>query len=1309
MLKVRVLMVYVCIFAFFRLSVIRAEPEYYFKQISLSEGLSGSMIKCVLTDHKGLIWIGTRFGLNSFDREKVKNYYHDKKDAYSIPDNDINFLLEDSLQNLWISTKRALCLYDREKDRFIPFLFNGHQLDVHTYILVEDGILFFCRDKFLKYTYTDRKITSLPIYLKGKADVFFDKACMYQENDSLVLLTSRWSGLWEYNLRTGDLRQHPTIKDSQITALFIDSSDCLWLSSYGNGLVGYDRNQKLICCLKESEGLSNCVVFDIKEREGKLWLATDGGGINIYDKTTGLVTVINHVPGKPTSLPVSSFWCLYNDPDNNIWAGSIRGGLIGIKEIYLKTYRDVVLNSTYGLSEKTVVGMYEDEKGMIWLGTDGGGLNCLNPHTGEFHHQLSTYPSKIVSVIGYSPTQLLYSAFGDGLYLFDKQTGSIREYAIMEEKKHNELFKSGKSVHLLRKDDSHIYLMADSVYLYDQSNGKLTVVQNQNSNLSISSLALVSKGKNVSYLRGESDLFELDHTGNTMRSICSVADSVGVITAACKDKQGCFWIGSTVGLFRYNPSGNTLIPVENNRFMGTSSLGFDQTGRLWIGTHNGLYAYSTVNGKTMMFGESDGVSANEYISQSPLVTRNGDLYMPGVAGVVYIKNNISFTENQDPVIALLDVTLNGASVSAEAERNENSISVPWNYTSLIAKIIIRENDLMRKKLLRYYIKGTQEEMVESTNHTIAFHALSVGHYEVWVSCNKKNGDWSTPVKLLSVEVMPPWWKTNSFIMICFIVIAASVYFILRHLIRRQKIKMIWAMKEHEQRTYEEKIRFLINLNHELRTPLTLVYSPLKRLLNSGEVGNTDLYRQLATMLKHIRRVNDIINMVLDVRKMETGEETLHIRTYNLNEWIRQVAEVFRGELEYNKISLEYCLDDLIGDVPFDAAKCEIILSNLIMNAMKFSDEGTAITISSGLEQGYTRISVSDEGIGLANVDMTRLFDRFYQGEHERKGSGIGLSYSRLLVEMHGGRIGVVNNTAKGATFFYELPLNNTTTRIASKPYLNELLVSPEMKIDMTTDFSVRKYSVLIVEDEQELRDYLKSALKEYFKQVYVAEDGVEALHMALHYQPDIVVADVMMPRMDGFEFCRKLKDDLTISHIPVILLTACVDQNSTIQGYKEGADFYIPKPFDLEFLLAIVRNLLKNREAVKQRYKNSNTVISPKEDTMSNADEMFMMKLNELINGQLENPDLDVNYVATQMAMSRASLYNKLKALTGISIGDYINKFRMARVMELLADKNLSILEVSEKAGFTNQRYFSTVFKQAYGTTPSKYRQEHFG
>ena len=1300
--------IYLCFLSFYCLTVVQAAPEYHFKQISLREGLSESMVKCVLTDHKGIIWIGTHLGLNSFDREKIKTYYHDKKDPCSIPDNNIHFMVEDSLLNLWVSTGQGMALYDREKDIFHPVLFNENQLKIQAYVSVKDGLLLFGKGEFYKYNYSDRQIVSLPIHATEDACIWFEKACGYHQSDNLILLASRWNGLWEYNDRTGALRRSSLVKDYQIAALLIDSSDNLWLSPYGKGLIGYDRTKKEICRLHASRDLSNGIILDIKEREGKLWLATDGGGINIYDKENGTVDVINHVPGKSSSLPASSFWCLYNDPDNNMWAGSIRGGLIGMKEIYIRTYQDVFLNSAYGLSEKVVVGMFEDRDSMIWLGTDGGGMNCLDPHTGLFRHYPSTYPSKIVSIIDYNATELLYSGFGEGLFLLNKQTGKVREYPVTDVDKHNTLFRLGKSVHLFRLDEARFYLLADSVYLYDQSARKLTTVDAEVGGATFSSLNLIAREKNVSYLWGENDLFVLDHTRNNIRVLHSFADSIGVIAAATKGQGEDIWIGTSVGLYRFHTEKKTLSPIENDRFLGTTSLGFDKSGRLWIGTHNGLYAYMPDDGKIMMFGESDGVYANEYIAKPPLITGDGDIYMAGMMGLVHIENDLPFPENPDPVIGLLDVILNGASAGSAASRDGNTISVPWNYTSLMAKVIVRENDLMRKKLFRYYIKGTQEEMVESSNHTIAFHALSVGRYEIWVSCNKKNGDWSVPVKLLSVEVMPPWWRTNWFLFCCVLVAVAGLSVVFWLVMKRQETRMIWAMKEHEQRTYEEKIRFLINLNHELRTPLTRIYSPLKRLLNSGEIDNAAHSRQLEDILKQTRRVKDIIDMVLDVRKMETGTETLFIGSHKLNDWIREVADAFKEELLHKNINLEYQLDGSVGEVPFDAAKCEIVLSNLIMNALKFSNANTCITVSSHLEEDYVRVSVSDQGIGLDNVDITRLFERFYQGTHDRHGTGIGLSYARLLVEMHGGRIGAANNAGKGATFFYELPLNNTTTSIVARPYLNELLVSSGEKNDMAVDFSVRKYSVLVVEDEPELRNYLKVSLKEFFRQVYVAGDGVEGFDMAIRHLPDIIISDVMMPRMDGFEFCRLLKSNLEVSHIPVILLTARTDQASTVQGYKEGADFYLPKPFDLEFLLAIVRNLLKNREAVKLRYKEGRGTVSPKEDTISNADEQFVKKLNDLIREQLENPELDVNFVATQMAMSRASLYNKLKALTGVSIGDYINKFRMARVMELLADKELSLLEISEKAGFTNQRYFSTVFKQAYGTTPSKYRQEHF-
>lgn len=1285
---------------------IHSVSQYYFKQISLKDGLSQSMVNCVISDYKGVIWIGTHFGLNSFDREHLTSYYYEKETPLSLPDNDIIFLAEDARFDLWIGTEKGLALYNRNTNNFTRITFDNLPLKVYCSLLIEDGILFFGTGSVFKYTYATAKITSISVSSPEKPTSAITRAFIYDNTKQTALLSCRWDGVWLYHIPERRMERLPFIEAKEITSVCLSSSGHIWISVYAEGVYGYDRTGQLLKHLSAPGVLKNNVVLDIKEKDGELWMATDGGGITLYNFEKHSVRTIEHVPGDVHSLPVNSFWCLYSDEEDNMWAGSIRGGLIGMKEIYMNTFQDAPLGSACGLSNKTVTGMYEDADRTIWLGTDGGGLNRFDPHAGTFRHYPSTYNAKVVSIVNYNKDELLMSLFSRGLYLFNKQTGRMSEYRIADEDKYRNMFRTGRSVHLHRVDQECFYLLSDSVYLYNQTKKLLTTVVCKETDVTLSSLQPVFGNKSVSYFRSVSDLLELDHHRDTMRVISSFRNSIGSISAACRDEQGCFWLGTSTGLYRFDTAHNKVDTVETDRFIGTTSLGFDLSGRLWVGTHNGLYAFLPDDRRIVVFGESDGVYANEYISKSPLVTLSGDIYMAGITGLVYIKNDLPFKEDPDPSIHLLDVVLNGVSVGQDVAINGNKLSIPWSYTSLSAKVIVKENDLMRKKLFRFYIKGKQEEKVESPNHTIAFHALSVGAYHIYVSCSKKNGEWSIPVEVLSVTVTPPWWKTIWFFALVFCLLLGGAALFARLLVRNKERKMIWAIKEHERQTYEDKVRFLINISHELRTPLTLVYTPLKRLLTSGEVKDEPLLRQLNGIFRQTRRIRDIINMVLDIRKMEVGSETLHIRNQNMNSWLQEVGEDFSPEFRARNIRLVYELDTAVGEVSFDAPKCEIVLSNLLINALKFSEPDTCITLSSRLMPEGVRISVSDQGIGLYNVDLSRLFTRFYQGDHDRKGSGIGLSYSRLLIEMQGGRIGGLNNTDRGATFYFELPLENKTVQIEMRPYINELLVPLEDKYPDAVEFPIRKYSLLVVEDEPELRKYLKETLSNYFRQVYVAEDGVQALEAITRNQPDLIVSDVMMPRMNGFELCRQVKSNIQISHIPVLLLTARTDSDSAVLGYKLGADIYLPKPFDLDLLLSVLRNLLRSREAVRLRYKDAALPVSPKEDTISNADEQFMQKLNKLITDNMMNPDLDVNFIAEQMAMSRASLYTKLKQLIDISTGDYINKLRMAKAIQLLADKNIPIQEVSDQCGFSHQRYFSTVFKQAYGTTPSRYRQE---
>ena len=374
-----------------------------------------------------------------------------------------------------------------------------------------------------------------------------------------------------------------------------------------------------------------------------------------------------------------------------------------------------------------------------------------------------------------------------------------------------------------------------------------------------------------------------------------------------------------------------------------------------------------------------------------------------------------------------------------------------------------------------------------------------------------------------------------------------------------------------------------------------------------------------------------------------------------------------------------------------------------MNALKFSPSDTTITVSSELLDDKIRVSVADQGIGLGNLDANKLFTRYYQGNHDQSGSGIGLSFSKALIKRHKGTIGAMNNEDCGATFFFELPLDAENENIEKENRQDVWL--PVESPSETETFSTNHYSIIIVEDKKELSSFLKESLQESFKNVYVAGDGEEAIEIINQKHPDIIVSDIMMPKMNGYELCKKIKEDMATSHIPVILLTARGDLDSTTMGYKLGADAYLAKPFDMELLLAVISNQLKNREAIRQKYKESH--LLPPEATPSqtnNLDEEFMLKLNKLIYDNLSSRELDVKFLTTQMGMSRTPLYAKLKALTNMGVNDYINMIRIDKACQLLVGSSMNITEISETVGFEYPRHFSTLFKQLKGMPPSQYR-----
>lgn len=1290
---------------FFVLSTKAEQQDYYFRQISLEQGLSQSRVQCIYRDHLGVIWIGTKWGLNSYDQSELKSYFHDREQPNSLPDNFIRFITEDRLGDLYVSTNKGIAIYNKAENQFQPLKYNGKPFNAWSYLQIGDNFLFGGEETLYQYNLMDKSITTIFPDIDGDKLKCINR--IFQWSPDVLITSSKKDGLWMYDLIKKKMYRCPFVKEREINTIFVDSQNRLWVSFYGKGIACYSKEGKRLFSLStKNSGLNNDIIFDFLEKDNQLWIATDGGGINILDFQTMKFSHLKHISDDEQSLPNNSIYRLYKDQMDNIWIGSIHGGLFAIKKVFIKTYKDVPLNNPNGVSERTVVSIFEDKDTLLWIGTDGGGINSFDQKTNTFHHYPTTYGEKVTSITDFSENELLLSCFNKGVFTFNKRTAQMQPFPIINDSISKREFSSGDLVNLYATKDN-IYILGAKVYIYNKHTRQTSILYAPQIDIQrqIAMQAIYSDDTHL-YLMGTNNLFKLNFKTNELSSLVNMKEGDD-FTSACRDDKGNFWIGSNFGLLFYNKQTGKTEKIHTNLFNSVSSLAYDKKGKVWIGAQNMFFAYIINEKRFVILDESDGVPSNELIFTPIPALRTPNLYMGGTMGLVRINTDIIFESNSSPILKLLEVKLNGKSTLKQV--NNNCISIPWNHSSFNIKVIADEKNSFRKHLFRYVITGKDKMVIESYLQTLELGTLASGEYTISVSCDTSNGEWSQPTEILTIIVSPPWWKSTWFIILCifFAFLVAGVVFF--SLIRKKENRLKREMREHEKKIYEEKIRFLINISHELRTPLTLIYASLKRILNK-EVKQDELPEYLQGAFKQANQMKDIINIVLDTRKMEVGQEVLHISSHPLHKWIQEVAETFQTASKAKEIEITYDFDDSIQSIAYDDTKCKVVLSNLIMNALKYSPNQTRIVIKTIRTNESIQIHVQDQGIGLDNVDIKKLFTRFYQGKHNEGGSGIGLSYAKMLIDLHGGRMGAFNNKDRGATFFYEIPANLQEQEVScpQHSYLNELLSSPEEEEKIESGaFSLQGYSLLIVEDKQDLREFLKNALKDKFKKIYQAENGLVALEVIKQQQPDIIVSDVMMPQMNGYQLCKEIKENLNISHIPVILLTARADSESQMLGYKLGADAYLPKPFEMEMLLSVIQNQMRNREYIKSRYRGNQFILSPQEATFSNADEQFMIKLNEMIDQNLSQPDLDVKFLTAQMAMSRTSLYNKVKELTGMGANDYINRRRIDKAIILLTQSDMSITEISEQVGFTYQRYFSTLFKEMKGMTPSQFRAQH--
>lgn len=852
--------------------------NYSFTQLSIEQGLSQSTAQSILLDHKGTLWIGTKSGLNSYTQEGIKTYLHHSGDPHSLPSNYINHLTEDSLGNFWIATSKGLALYDDEQDQFNTV----NSSIIYSSVGVEGGMWFGSENAIHCYDYKSKELKTIHIEKeegKGINPVDYRIQKMLYLEDGKILIGTRKKGIYLYDCRIRQFTLLIPSSQNLLTSLYVTADHHIYTAFYGDGFYCYDRTGKMLKhYTKENSGLKNNYVLDMVEYNGNIWLATDGSGINLFTPRTFQFSQLQHIVGDYSSLPVNSITLLYKDMKDNLWAGSVRGGIFSIKETYIKTYKEAILNNTNGLSEQSVISLYEEKDGKVWIGTDGGGINLYDPSTDKFIHFPSTYGDKVVSIAEVSETELMVSLYTKGIFLFNKKTHKYRPFTIVDEETNKKECFYGYLPLANQVADGKIYIISCGTYVYHTHDHTFSRMQtDRDYDFSNDALCLSYSNDRFSLLKCAHQAFWVDQKSDSIRLLFEL-EKDELITSMSYDNNRMIWTSTNKGLGFFDLESQKYHRIRTRLFNGISYLIADGKGRLWICAQNHLYSYIIKENRFILWNSSDGFPPNEILFAYQKQSNRDYIYLGGSEGLVKINTDILYTETQIPEIYLSEILFNGSPSLKKVK--ENTIKIPWNYNSLSVHFRIKNRDVFQKYLLQYTIEGRGKQSIETYDPVLNLSSLSAGNYSIWVSCNTKNGNRTPSKQLIHIIVTPPWYKTVWFIgvaAVLFIIMTASIGYI--HYRRKER-----NMKG--------------NVNYFLQAVLNDMLSS-KEEKQRGEEDNF-----AETPLSDISSKED------DSRLEETGQQTQAKNSKEDEEFLNKLNMLIHENMAGGELSIKFLTDKL---------------------------------------------------------------------------------------------------------------------------------------------------------------------------------------------------------------------------------------------------------------------------------------------------------------------------------------------------------------------------------------------------------------
>lgn len=1264
-----------------------------------SDRFSNSIISDLCQDKYGNIWVATDYGLNRYDGYSFTTYLHDNADEASLCNNAVVSLLCDQEGNLWIGTNRGLDRYLAEEDAFVHYPFPEEwQPRVSDVVQLADGRLLVCTAGYGVFTIDeDGMLVSTDEYALDSNDLYFTtlyedtKQRVWKHDGGTVFWMKNGMGLVTMESEVGGVLGFAERAD-EVLVLCTQG-----IMTYRGGTLA--RSDIDMSALDGKEVLFSVVDMDA---DGNVYIGTRSRGLYRIAMGERKLECVE-VDASGCDLSSSHVRTLLFDRKGNMWLGLERKGLLQVTQTPLQ-FVSWSLTAQNLLSGASITSVCEGDDGVIWCALQGTGVLGFDA-TGRVLLPLPSTPPS-VECIYRDKLRCYWLGTDNGLYSFDpvKRTYTLRETfdctrinAITGDSKGNIYFSAFGRGFCTYNPTTRV-LQNYTMYMKDEEHGQLC-----NDWL----LCMTTDHLGLLWVGTSSGVACFDPEAKSFLSQGWLQQLGGVMCfSICELRDGSIAVGTDQGLYLYDRKECVMKPFPNSEKLGNKIVTYivqANDGDLWCSTSLGIWRYDVQQERFVGYISGFGLEKKEYVTGVGIHTGSDLICFGHNDGLtVFYPRDVRDHKPTSDELTMTSLFVGGVPVNAGTVLNGVQVTdraVPetreltLSHRDHTLTMSFSQFDFINpfNVVFEYRINdGDWVKNLEGKNDfSLSF--MRSGAYRIEVRALQ--GDVYSPLKVIKVVIRAPWYRTPIAMAVYVLLLAAMCAFVFQ-LYRRR-------MSEHLN---EEKMKFLINCTHDIRSPLTLIMSPLANLKRRIDENQLDARRDIDTIEHNATRILNLVNQILDVRKIDKQQMQLHCRKTDMVKFLYGLYRMYEYNAAERGIKFSFIHEGIDSlDVWFDRNQFDKVITNLLSNAFKYSYDGGTVEIRLSCDDEIARIEVIDTGVGLDKDTVKHLFDRFYQGSNSRKmhinGTGIGLNLCKMIIDMHQGTIEAYNRTdvPRGSIFTVTLPLGTAHITEGNKDAEVEETVSASKK------GSRAQHTVLIVDDDLEIAHYITTELGQYYR-FGICANGKEGVKELLTNEYDVVVSDVMMPEMDGFTMLRMIKTNMHISHIPVIMLTSKADIGNRLEGLERGADAFLAKPFNMEELHMNIENLIHNRQRLKGKFSGAQQQADKVEQCeVKGNDELLMERIMKAVNKNLSDSSFNVDMLTREVGISRAQLHRKMKEMTGISTSEFIRNIRLEQAARLLREQKVNVTQVAYTVGFSNLAHFSTIFRKHFGVSPSEY------